>query len=346
MNNAVNERVFQWLTEVRVLDGGFGTECQRRSNLQIDGHMAWSSRLLKEDPELVVEIHKSFLRAGCDVISTNTYQASLTTLDKALGITQEEAENLMRTAVCLARRACKEENNLDNQIEFHRKLPILIAGSLVLMELALLMGQSILDLIHRQAHILLQSGVDFIAWETVPLLIEVSAICEVMRRLSSAYCWISVSSSDGKTTSGGDLLSSVAHEVQKCEQVFGIGVNCNIPHNLIGEALENLTFKNSTECKTTSRKLLLFYANDGRLWMPNDLIGQPACHAQNGGESWLQSTMRWAKRREIQDTDHPQQLTDSYNHPLAHWVGGCCNVGPDHIKRLAKWMKPDEFIVC
>ncbi|CAH8511752.1 unnamed protein product [Heterobilharzia americana] len=265
----------------------------------------------------------------------------------------------MRTAVCLARRACKEENNLDNQIEFHRKLPILIAGSLGPYGACIADGSEytgsyssavtfneLVKFHYSRAHILLQSGVDFIAWETVPLLIEVSAICEVMRRLSSAYCWISVSSSDGKTTSGGDLLSSVAHEVQKCEQVFGIGVNCNIPHNLIGEALENLTFKNSTECKTTSRKLLLFYANDGRLWMPNDLIGQPACHAQNGGESWLQSTMRWAKRREIQDTDHPQQLTDSYNHPLAHWVGGCCNVGPDHIKRLAKWMKPDEFIVC
>lgn len=59
MYKANSELVSQWLTEIRVLDGGFGTESQKLSNLQIKGHLAWSSRLLMDDPELVVKIHKS-----------------------------------------------------------------------------------------------------------------------------------------------------------------------------------------------------------------------------------------------------------------------------------------------
>ncbi|CAH8841403.1 unnamed protein product [Trichobilharzia szidati] len=359
MSNEINPRVSQWLTEVRVLDGGFGTECQKRSHLQIHGHLAWSSRLLKEDPELVVEIHKSFLRAGCDVITTNTYQASPTTLVQALNISRSEAENLMHTAVILAKRACEEEKHSDNPSEFQRKLPVLIAGSLGPYGACIADGseysgsyadkvtfEELVEFHLSRATILIQSGVDFIAWETVPLLIEVSAICEVMRRLPSAYCWISVSSPDGKTTSGGDLLVSVAQEAEKCDQVFGIGVNCNIPHNNIGEALANLSLHKSIDPGSTPNKLLLFYANDGRHWVRDDDDDSKSeyltCHSQYNEESWLQSTIRWAKRREVHNSDHLHQPREN-NHTLAQWVGGCCNVGPDCIKQLAKWMKPDEF---
>ncbi|CAH8480651.1 unnamed protein product [Schistosoma turkestanicum] len=350
------DHVSRWLTEIRLLDGGFGTESQKLSGLQINGHLAWSSRLLMDDPELVVEIHKSFLRAGCDVISTNTYQAAPSTLVKALGITDEEAKSLMRTAVGLAQRAREEENKSS---EFQRKLPVLIAGSLGPYGACCADGSeytgsyankvSFTELVEfhlSRAQILLQSGVDFIAWETVPLLKEVSSICEVMRRLPSAHCWISVSSPDGKKTSGGDLLTSVACEVEKCKQVFGIGVNCNISHDCIGEALANLDSQMRKESESNPSKLLLFYANDGRLWMTDgvnekqdDLIN----NSQYNHDSWFPNTIKWAKRRE---TSNAENLCYSANNkpPLAQWVGGCCNVGPECIKRLAKWMKPDEFI--
>ncbi|CAI2727171.1 unnamed protein product [Schistosoma spindalis] len=353
MYKANSELVSQWLTEIRVLDGGFGTESQKLSNLQIRGHLAWSSRLLMDDPELVVKIHKSFLRAGCDVISTNTYQAAPSTLMKAFGINDGEAKDLMRTAVNLAQRAREEENNSDNASEFQRKLPVLIAGSLGPYGACIADGSeytgsyannvSFTELVEfhlSRAQILLESGADFIAWETIPLLKEVSSICEVMRKLPSAYCWISVSSPDGKETSGGDLLASVAREVAKCEQVFGVGVNCNIPHDCIGKGIANLNSEN------TSSKLLLFYANDGRLCIPNDddkKQDQFGNYSQYNHESWFQSTIKWAKRREISDDEH-LHYSVNYKPPLAQWVGGCCNVGPECIRQLAKWMKPDEFI--
>ncbi|TNN07395.1 Homocysteine S-methyltransferase 2 isoform 1 [Schistosoma japonicum] len=324
-----SERVHQWLSEIRVLDGGFGTESRKLSNLQIDGHLAWSSRLLKEDPELVVEIHKSFLRAGSDVISTNTYQAAPATLTKALDITNEDAINLMRTAVDLAKRACKE-NSLDNSEEFRRKLPVLIAGSLGPYGACIADGSEytgsyankvsfaeIVEFHLLRAQILLESGVDFIAWETVPLLMEVSAICEVMRRLPSAYSWISVSSPDGIKTSGGDLLTSVAREVGNCEQVFGVGVNCNIPHNCIGKALANLN--SYSESGNIPRKLLLFYANDGRTWIPNGdkEQGHLIDYSEFNENSWFCSTTQWAKRRE---TPSDEQYAVNNKPPLAQWA--------------------------
>ncbi|CAH8526500.1 unnamed protein product [Schistosoma rodhaini] len=354
-----SELVSQWLTEIRVLDGGFGTESQKLSNLQIDGHLAWSSRLLMDDPELVVKIHKSFLRAGCDVISTNTYQAAPSTLGKALGISIGEAKNLMHTAVHLAQRAREEENNSVTASEFQRKLPVLIAGSLGPYGACAADGSeytgsyanevSFNELVEfhlSRAKILLESGVDFIAWETVPLLKEVSSICEVMRRLPSAYCWISVSSPDGEKTSGGDLLASVACEVAKCEQVFGVGVNCNIPHDCIGKGLANLNSQTCKESENTSSKLILFYANDGQLWIPNDgdkKRGHFVNYSQYNHDSWFQNTIQWAKRRETSDDEHLHYSVND-KPPLAQWVGGCCNVRPECIRRLAKWMKPDEFI--
>ncbi|VDP85731.1 unnamed protein product [Echinostoma caproni] len=388
------ERVGQWMQEIRLLDGGFGTECEKRSQLPIDGHKAWSSRLLKEDPNLVCEIHKSFLRAGCDVISTNTYQCSPRTLSQAMNITIREAKELMRHAVRLARRAVdtvlqEERSPLSLR---NRKLPVLIAGSLGSYGACLADGSEysgdygkhvtfsdLVDFHQARAEILLEAGVDLLAWETIPLLSEVAAICEVMHRLPNAVGWISVSSVDGQTTVAGEPLHDIALEVDKCDRLFAIGVNCSIPHHLIPQALANLSslydpcepgteegfhpppcdkrpggHSSDQVVVSRTRKLLLVYPNSGEQWIPakskrSRCRGYWIWPPKTGPSLWARMMSRYAMRRGVHNPEQLSQSTLTEAHGShtrlalrAQWVGGCCRVGPEQLAQLAEWMKPDE----
>lgn len=134
----------------------------------------------------------------------------------------------MQLAVDLAKKAVDfEKGDLSDS-----RLPILIAGSLgsygaCQADGSEYTGSYVNEISHedlvnfhlQRAKILLEAKVDFIAWETIPLLKEVSAICEVMHKLSPALCWISVASANGETTVGGDLLRDVSNTVSKYDEV-------------------------------------------------------------------------------------------------------------------------------
>ncbi|CAH8841383.1 unnamed protein product [Trichobilharzia szidati] len=301
----LDDRVEKWMKEIRVIDGGVETELQKRAKLKIEGHNIESCCLLKNDPNLVCDVHKSFLQAGCDIISTNTFSASPETLTAALNITDTEAVELMRHSVRLVQRAMATDDWLTRKIQ---KLPILIAGSLGPYNACIVKEnanknkvqknnestfENLVEFHYRRAEILISSGVDFLAWNKISSLNEILAISEVMRRLPpTALGWITIDSSDGQITTSGDSLSQMALEVEKCEKVFGVGICCNISNNMIGQALANL-YSIYDPCESgneegfhpppctirkhhseesiingAKRKILILLANDGQIWIP------------------------------------------------------------------------------
>ncbi|CAH8496043.1 unnamed protein product [Heterobilharzia americana] len=337
-------------------------------------------------PNLVCEVHKSFLQAGCDVISTNTFCASPETLTGALNITYAEAVELMSHSVRLVQRAISAENCLKRQ---NRKLSILIAGSLGPYDACIANKKSskntknndktfeeLVEFHYKRAEILIASGADFLAWNKISSLTEVSAISEVMHRLPpSASCWITIDSPDGQTSTAGLPLSQFALEVEKCEKIFGVGVCCNVPHNLIGQALANL-YSIYDPCESGNeegyhpppctirgrhseesiingceKKILILIANDGQIWIPPS--GKHLRKGQLltstvalGARRWVNNMLQWSKTRETRNlggTYPNEKEVCKYTLPLAQWVGGCCRVEPDYIKRLAEKMKPDEY---
>ncbi len=102
---------------VIVLDGATGTEIRRRGG-QIDG-AAWSAVANLSDPETVQSIHESYIRAGAQVITTNTFATARHVLAAAGLANQTVALN--RLAVELAQRA-RDRARGDR--------PIAIAGSI------------------------------------------------------------------------------------------------------------------------------------------------------------------------------------------------------------------------
>ncbi|MCI0617032.1 homocysteine S-methyltransferase family protein, partial [bacterium] len=86
---------------VLILDGAMGTELFRRgihTRLPI-----WSAQALIENPELVREIHMDYIRAGAEIITTDTFRTTTRALGKkGLG---NRAKDLTLLAANLAKQA-------------------------------------------------------------------------------------------------------------------------------------------------------------------------------------------------------------------------------------------------
>lgn len=89
-----------------LLDGGTGQELARRG---LADSPLWSTEALLDAPEVVREVHESFLRAGADVVTTNSYAISRyrlrrAGLDMAPGRLGATAARIARDAVDRAGR--------------------------------------------------------------------------------------------------------------------------------------------------------------------------------------------------------------------------------------------------
>ena len=98
---------YEWLQErldngeVILLDGAIGTELQRR-DVPMDDDI-WCVSALKTHPDTVRTLHEDYIRAGVDVITTNTFCSGRFALEiTGLG---DETAGLNRLAVDLARQA-------------------------------------------------------------------------------------------------------------------------------------------------------------------------------------------------------------------------------------------------
>jgi S-methylmethionine-dependent homocysteine/selenocysteine methylase len=67
--------------EVLILDGAMGTELQRRGVPMDD--VAWDAAALATHPDLVREVHEDYIKAGADVIITNTFATARHVLEPA-----------------------------------------------------------------------------------------------------------------------------------------------------------------------------------------------------------------------------------------------------------------------
>jgi S-methylmethionine-dependent homocysteine/selenocysteine methylase len=75
--DAAYERLQQKITrqECVVLDGGIGTELQRQGvrDFRLSDTSHWGFEAIDEAPDAVTNMHRRYVEAGCDVVTTNTY---------------------------------------------------------------------------------------------------------------------------------------------------------------------------------------------------------------------------------------------------------------------------------
>ncbi|MCE0534347.1 homocysteine S-methyltransferase [Kineosporia rhizophila] len=283
-----------------VLDGGLSTELERRGH-DITGRL-WSAQLLLDAPAAVVEAHRAFLDAGADIITTASYQASPEGFARA-GFDAATAAELIRLSVQLAQQAIEASGR-----------PALIAGSVGPYGAMLANGAeytgdygsvTLADLraFHRpRLEMLAEAGVDVLAVETVPSLLEVEALLAELDRLNHPV-WLSLTT-DGVRTRRGEPAETAFSMAKSVPAVVAVGANCTDPAG-VGAAVKVAT--------DASGKAGVVYPNSGEGWDAVARAWTPAAASQGlligDVDGWVASGARI--------------------------IGGCCRVGPEQIAAVA-----------
>lgn len=201
-----------------ILDGATGTELNRRG---VDtGLPLWSANALltDRDSQILQQIHEDYLRAGADIITTNTFRTHRRAL--APSGNAHRALDLTRRAVEVARAAITN---------VQAELPKFVAGSISTLEDCyrpdLVPSDEELRVEHaeRVEH-LAQSGVDLILIETINTIREAAIMAEFAAATGLSVVVSFVCNREGRILSG-ETLTEAAHRILPLG-VHALGVNC------------------------------------------------------------------------------------------------------------------------
>jgi len=170
--------------EIIILDGALGTELESLG-YDVSGKL-WSAQYLLDQPQIIQVVHESYVRAGSDIITTSSYQASIPAFVQA-GLTPEKAYNLLKETVFLAQKAIENIWQALSPEEQKQRLYPLVAGSVGPYAAYLADGseytgdyqlseEEFRDFHRPRIQALLEAGSDLLAIETIPNGVEAAAI--------------------------------------------------------------------------------------------------------------------------------------------------------------------------
>ena len=285
-----------------VLDGGLATELERRGH-DLAGAL-WSARLLRDDPQAVVDTHVAYYAAGAQVATTASYQVTKEGF-RAAGFGGDQWARMLRYSVELARRAqaiaavgCDRPARptwvaasvgpygamLADGSEYHGNYGLTVAQ---------------LRAFHRpRLEVLAATDADVLACETLPCLAEVEALCHELDALA-VPAWVSLTVDRLRTRHGEDLTEAYAM-AGSVPSVVAVGLNCSEP----GPAREAVELAAAAS-------------------------GKPVVVYPNSGETWDAGARTWAGEARFEAGAVTSWITAG-----ARLVGGCCRVGPAAITEI------------
>lgn len=290
---------------ITVLDGGMGREL-----LRIGAPFRqpeWSALALMEAPDLVVDAHLNFIRAGAEVITANTY--AVVPFHIGQQRFADRGRELAELAAILARRAADSADR-----------PIRVAGSL-----APLFGsyeperfdpESAPEL-YRPVVEAQAPHVDLWIVETVSSIAEATAALDAIetgdesadRPIWLAFCLPDDADGTDPVLRSGEPVADLVAAVS--DRVDAILINCSIPE-AIEAALPHL------------RRLVPSAVPIGAY--ANTFAPEPVRRAANSG---------FSQNREDLTPAVYADRAERWIAAGATIVGGCCGIYPDHIAELA-----------
>jgi homocysteine S-methyltransferase len=287
------------------LDGALATELERRgANLN---DPLWSARCLIEQPGMIRAVHSDYFRAGADIATSATYQATFQGFERR-GIGPAGAEQLMRGAVRLAIDA-RDEFWADESNRAARLRPLVAASigpyGAMLADGSEYRGRyAISDRALRDFHrprllALAQSGADLLACETLPGLREALILVELLEECPGVCAWVSFSCQDGSRTCEGDDIADCAISLDAAAQVAAIGVNCTRPQHV-----------------------------DSLLRRMRARTAKPLAAYPNSGEEYDAGSKVWSGRTDARPF---AAYSRAWVEAGARLIGGCCRSTPQDI---------------
>ena len=318
MRNAITKRIL-------ILDGGMGsliqeyglTEDDFRKGVKADVPLKGNNDVLNiTRPDVIASIHERYLKAGADIITTNTFNA------QRISQSDYHLEPLVKEMnLCgaqLARRIADQYATTEK--------PRFVAGSVGPTNKTCSMSPDVSEPARReltydqlfeayteQMEALIQGGVDALLIETIfdslNAKVAINAAMQTMERLKKKLpIMLSVTISDaaGRTLSGQTLdafLASIS-----TYPVFSIGLNCSFGARQMKPYLKELAHR--------APYYISAYPNAG---LPNEL----------------------GLYDETPESMAPQ-IAEFIDEGLVNIVGGCCGTTPDFIEKYVPLVREEK----
>ncbi len=282
---------------ITLLDGGLGQELRRRSVKPASP--LWSAQVMLDDPNLVASVHKAFIDAGAEIITANTYAA--TPLRLARDGRPEWLEPLHTAALAAARQAREQSHQ---SVRIAGCLPPLVASY----HAEVVPDDQTCQADYQRLVDLQSDGVELFICETMSLTREaVAAVTAGKQSGLPVWCALTVNDHDGTQLRSGEDLADAAKAVAAAG-ADALLINCSAP-----------------EAVTTAMPILAE-------------IGLPFGGYANGFEAAADlkpgGTVDSLKARAALTPLASSEYARDWIHAGASIVGGCCEIGPEHIAAL------------
>ncbi|MFY9584723.1 MAG: homocysteine S-methyltransferase family protein [Candidatus Acidiferrales bacterium] len=287
--------------ETVVLDGAIGTEILRRN-------VTWADHQLASRPEFVRGIHEDYIRAGADVISTNSFQLCRRALynhfrdaahRRQIGATDldERANRLLAESVRLA---------IEARERAAAGRPVAVAAAVTTLEWCFRpdlapSAEQARDEYREILEVVKEAGADLVLLETVNSITEARVALELAKSLGMA-CWVAfVPDERGRLFTGEEFQHAAA--TLEPRGVDAILLNCAPPEDITA---------GMAQLAPHAHVPIGAYAHIGRFDPPEWLFTDeyPPAKYRDAAARWKQMGSRI--------------------------LGGCCGTTPEHIAALGE----------
>ena len=304
---------------VVIFDGAMGTNVQlyklEAEDFGGERYNGLNEALVLSRPEIIEEIHTSFLNVGSEAVETCTFRGNRLTLNE-FGLGDRVIE-INRAAAQIARRACDKAAR-------ETGIPRFVAGSMGPTgklpsgndpDLSNISFEELADVFYEQAQGLVEGGADVLLVETSQDILEVkAAVVGINRYFADAGVRIPLQAQvtldvTGKMLFGTDIESALT--TLEALPIDVIGINCSTGPEYMREPIKFLV-ENST--------------------LPISVLPNAGLPINVDGEAVYPM--------------EPDPFSDMVAE-FASWgvnvVGGCCGTTPDHLAHLYRRVHGHPF---
>ena len=290
-----------------ILDGGMGTELEKLG-ASIDEDL-WSGRCSIDNPDIVYKAHQNFINSGADVITANTYASTPISMNEyGYG---DQIEQWNKISVNIARKVADIS-----------KQEIVVAGSVSTFgswdkfEPAYLKPG-----FNQQINILSDAGVDLIILEAMTSSTRTIETILECSYASNLPVWLSISCALNREKNKLMLgyQESINHSEAFFYDDFEVAINKfkNLYSGplLVAHSDFKVTNKAIIDIKKNYKGIIGAYPNNGFFKKP-----------------------LWNVVNNIEPNDYYEEAKLWVNNG-AQIIGGCCGIGPSHIKAISNLKK-------
>ena len=285
--------------KIFLIDGGMGQELIHRSKVQPDG--LWSARVMLDNYDLVVDLHRDFIKAGAEAITLNSY--SITPQKLKRHNLEELFVPLQKSAIKAAIEA-KNSSSVANNVKIIGCLPPLVMSYKTSIGIDVEEAKDT----YKKIVELQNSHVDIFCSETV-CSIEEAHISTENALNTDKKVWLSfcVKEGDGTLLRSGEHLEDALKEFDS-SKIDAFLINCAPP-----EAIQS------------SIKILKNFSKPfGALPNAFETVNNLDIH----------NDVSILKKRSDLNIEKFVDEILSYIKNNASIIGGCCEVGPQYIGAL------------